>query len=58
MEPKVYQYKSPFSLESGVILPQLTIAYHTYGTYSAGKKVAWVCHALTANADAQYYGEV
>ena len=53
MEPKVYQYKSPFSLESGVILPQLTIAYHTYGTYSAGKKVAWVCHALTANADAQ-----
>ena len=52
MEPKIYKYQSPFTLECGVSLPKLTIAYHTYGTYSPEKKVAWVCHALTANSDA------
>jgi len=52
MEPKIYKYQSAFTLECGVSLPKLTIAYHTYGTYSPGKKVAWVCHALTANSDA------
>ena len=52
MEPKIYKYQSPFTLECGVSLPKLTIAYHSYGTYSPGKKVAWVCHALTANSDA------
>jgi homoserine O-acetyltransferase len=34
-----------------VSLPQLKIAYHTYGEFTPGKKVAWVCHALTANSD-------
>ena len=52
MEPKLYQYHSAFTLESGVNLPGLTIAYHTYGSYSPNKKVAWVCHALTASSDA------
>jgi len=52
MEPLVYQYDAPFSLECGVSLPQLKIAYHTYGQNAPGKKVAWVCHALTANSDA------
>jgi homoserine O-acetyltransferase len=32
-------------------LPKLKIAYHYYGEYTPGKKVAWVCHALTANSD-------
>ncbi len=31
--------------------PKLKIAYHYYGEYTPGKKVAWVCHALTANSD-------
>ena len=41
-----------FRLESGVELPELTIAYHTYGTLSPSHdNVIWVCHALTANSD-------
>ena len=52
MAPSIYQYNHPFALECGVSLPKLKIAYHTYGEYTPGKKVAWVCHALTANSDA------
>ena len=51
MGPTIYQYNQPFALECGVSLPQLKIAYHTYGEFTPGKKVAWVCHALTANSD-------
>ncbi|MBQ3083174.1 MAG: homoserine O-acetyltransferase [Alistipes sp.] len=41
-----------FQLESGRVLPQLDIAYHTYGTLNASRdNVIWVCHALTANSD-------
>ena len=51
MGPKIYQYNSSFTLECGVCLPKLKIAYHTYGEFTPSKKVAWVCHALTANSD-------
>lgn len=51
MGEQLYQYNQPFVLECGVKLPSLHIAYHTYGSFSPGKKVAWVCHALTANSD-------
>ena len=45
--------KQPFVLECGEVLPSVTIAYHTYGTLNeAGTNVVWVCHALTANANA------
>lgn len=48
-----FQHKLPFILESGDILPELTIAYSTYGTLNADKSnVVWICHALTANSDA------
>jgi len=34
------------------VLPQLDIAYHTYGTLNVSRdNVIWVCHALTANSD-------
>lgn len=47
-----YHHKQAFTLENGAVLPELTIAYHTYGTLSAEKDNAvWVCHALTANSD-------
>ena len=44
----------PFELESGTVLPRLTVAYHTYGTLHPTKdNVIWICHALTANSDAE-----
>nr|WP_295866019.1 homoserine O-acetyltransferase [uncultured Chitinophaga sp.] len=53
MSAQVFHSKAPFRLESGQVLPELQIAYHTYGTMNAdGSNVVWVCHALTANSDA------
>jgi homoserine O-acetyltransferase/O-succinyltransferase len=50
--PQIYTHKQPFQTESGQTLPQLEIAYHTYGRLNAdGSNVVWVCHALTANSD-------
>ena len=41
------------ALEGGGTLPELTIAYTTYGLLNAEKSnVVWICHALTANSDA------
>lgn len=49
---KTYHHNSPVELESGVILPEVVIAYDTFGTLSEAKdNVIWVCHALTANSD-------
>lgn len=46
-----YRYQ-PFPLENGQILPDIRIAYHTYGSLNAsGDNVVWICHALTANSD-------
>jgi homoserine O-acetyltransferase len=46
------QLQEPFQLESGRVLPGLTIAYNTYGKLNDAKdNVVWVCHALTANSD-------
>ncbi|MCM1310562.1 MAG: homoserine O-acetyltransferase [Bacteroides sp.] len=43
---------TPLQLESGAMLPELDIAYHTYGKLNAERSnVIWVCHALTANSD-------
>ncbi|HEV7620847.1 MAG TPA: homoserine O-acetyltransferase [Flavisolibacter sp.] len=48
-----FHYKQPFLLESGKILPEITISYHTYGQLNDKKdNVIWVCHALTANSEA------
>jgi homoserine O-acetyltransferase len=42
----------PFPLETGAVLPEITIAYHTYGQLNPEKSnVIWVCHALTANSN-------
>jgi homoserine O-acetyltransferase/O-succinyltransferase len=48
---ELYHYNKPFELEAGAVLPELTIAYNTYGRLNADKSnVVWVCHALTANS--------
>lgn len=52
MSTQTFTYKQPFKLESGKFLPELEIAYHTYGTLNSDKNnVVWFCHALTANSD-------
>lgn len=49
-----FQHQQSFNLESGQTLPALTIAYHSYGKLNANKdNVIWICHALTANSDAE-----
>jgi homoserine O-acetyltransferase len=48
-----FHSREPFNLENGQVLPDLTLAYHTYGRLNANKSnVVWICHALTANSDA------
>lgn len=48
-----YKHTAPFQLEGGGILEELEIAYCTYGELNAKQdNVIWICHALTANADA------
>ena len=50
--PKVWHYSQPFELECGQTIPELEIAYHTYGKLNAAKNnVVWICHALSANSD-------
>jgi homoserine O-acetyltransferase len=52
MATKIYKHEGGLVLESGERLPELTIAYNTYGTLNAaGDNAVWVCHALTANSD-------
>jgi len=41
-----------FTLESGITLKKLDVAFHRYGKYdSKNTNVIWICHALTANSD-------
>ena len=49
---KYFHSDAPFPLESGDVLPSLTVAYHTFGQLSPERDNAvWVMHALTANSD-------
>ncbi|HYE54021.1 MAG TPA: homoserine O-acetyltransferase, partial [Chitinophagaceae bacterium] len=48
---QLFHYNQPFPLEGGATLPNLTIAYNTYGKLNADRSnVVWVCHALTASS--------
>ena len=51
MKQEVFQYNQNFTLESGVQLPYIRLAYTTYGEINAAKdNVVWIFHALTANS--------
>ncbi|HTI11611.1 MAG TPA: alpha/beta fold hydrolase [Puia sp.] len=48
----IFRHAGPFLLESGHLLQDLHLAYHTYGRLNVQKDNAvWVFHALTANSD-------
>ena len=52
MSAKIFEYSEPFELESGEIIEQLQIAYHTYGQPNLEiSNVVWAFHALTADSD-------
>ncbi|MBX9852420.1 MAG: homoserine O-acetyltransferase [Cytophagaceae bacterium] len=54
MENQVYKYTQKFTLESGEKIDGFQIAYSTSGKLNANQdNVIWVCHALTANSDAE-----
>lgn len=51
---KTLKVKEPFKTETGAILPELEIAYNTYGKLNGNAdNVIWICHALTANSDVE-----
>lgn len=44
--------EGPVALESGVVLPHVTVGYHAWGTLNAARdNVVVVCHALTGSSD-------
>lgn len=50
-EAHVARIIGPVTLESGQQLPEIEIAYQTYGKLNTSRdNVIWVCHALTANS--------
>lgn len=53
---QLFVHDEPFLLESGAELPGIEISYYTYGTLNQdASNVVWLCHALTANADASQW---
>lgn len=53
-EVNTFQYAQEYEVESGETLPGFTLTYHTYGKLNEAKtNVIWICHALTANSDAE-----
>jgi homoserine O-acetyltransferase len=54
MSQQNFKYDKEYKLESGEKLNGFSLAYHTYGKLNKEKNnVIWICHALTANSDAQ-----
>lgn len=54
MIKKTYTHKGEFKLETGQSLFNIDICYHTSEEkIDKSKPVVWICHALTANSDAE-----
>lgn len=53
IDMQIFEYKQDFKLENGSVLKGIEIGYQVHGSMNAAKdNVVWICHALTANADA------
>lgn len=53
MTPNILQLDKKVQLELGGTLPSVNVAYHTYGNLNENRdNVVWICHALTANSEA------
>ena len=51
-----YIHNGPFHFEAGGCVSELKVAYHTSERCwqkDDERKVIWICHALTANSDAE-----
>jgi len=49
---KYFHYPHPFQLESGEVLSEFVLAYHTFGRLNEAKdNVVWVVHALTGSSN-------
>lgn len=49
-----YHHDRPFQFEAGGQVKELNVAFHASQLeYDGTRKVIWICHALTANSDAQ-----
>lgn len=58
MEEHLFKYDHTFTLESGATLPRFQLQYCTAGKLNKAKdNVIWICHALTANAEADDWWE-
>lgn len=54
MSTQFFKNNTPLELESGAVLEQFTLAYHSFGELNDDRSnVVWICHALTANSDAE-----
>ena len=50
----IYRHSGSFGFEAGGSIDNLEVVYHTSPwEYVPGKKVIWLCHALTASSDAE-----
>lgn len=52
MSAQLLSYNQPITLECGVTLPKVDIAYSAFGEMNADKSnVVWICHAFSANSN-------
>jgi len=52
LEPHIFEFNKPLTLECGRVLNKYQVAFHTFGKLNETlDNVIWVAHALTANSD-------